>query len=230
MATLVDRVRGISQSSTNQTSDAEVVEFLKGGATILINSIPKELLGFAGTDSSSITTSGGYTITSDRILGVRRNGIECDPITLDKAYAQDYSFSSATSIYKATAIFPKYYTRASKIYIKPNPTTAQVGVVTYINVPSITTTTVSTTFVQIEEPLITYAAALDCLALAGHSTDVHNYIDEEDTEMMRELLTREHPEIQRAAQLFKQATEQAAIFVKMNSKMISLGAMMGGGQ
>lgn len=78
MATLLAKTRAISQTATTETTDDQVVDFLKAGAIFLINSTPKDLLSFMATDSSNITSNAGYDTLNDRVVMVRRNGIICD--------------------------------------------------------------------------------------------------------------------------------------------------------
>lgn len=166
MATLLLKTRALSQTTTNETSDIEVVDFLNAGAIFLINSIPKDLLTFMATDSSNITSSAGYDHGSDRVVMVRRNGIICDELPKEHIYAHA-SALTATSLFAGSTIFPKFYELGGKIFIKPNPSAVEAGVVSYIAIPSITSSTTTTTLDEIENPMVLYAAALDAMAASA---------------------------------------------------------------
>ena len=109
MATLISRVRAISQSTTSETPDTEVIEFLKQGANFLVNSLPLEKLWFA-SKSVAITTTTGAPVTTDKIISVTRNDLACVEIPTDMIYTQSTtSILGSESMYKGSAIFPVYY-------------------------------------------------------------------------------------------------------------------------
>lgn len=154
------------------TSNAEIVTFLNSGTVFLANTIPKDLLKFASGDSSNITHSNGFIINSgtvdvgDRITMVRRNGIICDELPENHIYAHTSAITT-TSLFKGNSIFPKWYIQNGRVFIKPNPTTNSAGQVTFIDIPTISTNTSNTVFSSIENPMLLYAAALDCVAVAS---------------------------------------------------------------
>lgn len=167
--TLISKVRAISGSST-ETSDAQVVNFLTAGATFLINSIPTGLLAHMATSSSNISGSSGYDITTEKVFSVTRGGIECDQLPQDQTYAHN-DIVTATSIHKGSTVFPKYFIRNGKVFIKPDPTVGQPGIIYEVKRPSITTSTTTTVLDQLENPMLNYAAALDLMSLSGYWAD-----------------------------------------------------------
>jgi len=167
MATLLAKARAISGTTTSETTDTEVVDFLNAGAIYLINSMPKELLSFMGTDTANITSSAGYDSNNDRVIMVRRNGIICDELPKERIYAHAGALT-ATSLFAGSNIFPKFYILGGSIYIKPDPSVGAPGVVTYIPKPSITSSTTTTDLDEIENPVILYAAALDSMAASSY--------------------------------------------------------------
>lgn len=167
MASYLSKVRGLSKSTTSETTDAQVVNFLNAGVIFVINGIPKDLLTFLSSDSSAITDSNGYDITNDRVTMVRRNGIVCDQLPDSKIYAHSGALS-VSSLYAGTTIFPKWYILNGKIYIKPDPSVGEPGYVTKITPPTIDENTTNTTLNEIENPVILYAAAMDAMALSGY--------------------------------------------------------------
>jgi hypothetical protein len=166
LATLVSKVRGISGSSTTITSNSKVVEYLKGGAGFTITGIPTALLAFAATNSTNIVTSTGYSVTTEKIFSVRRNGIECRRQPLEQDYANQAVLVSSTSLFKASAIHPKYVMRGALVFIRPNPTTAAIGVISRVVIPTIATNTSNTVLDEVENPMILFAASQDCMAMA----------------------------------------------------------------
>ena len=168
MATYLSRVRALTDSSTTQTSNAEVVDFLKSSINYVLMNIPKQLLWFAYTNAS-FTSSTGVSIPQNTIISVRRGSYECDELPKEYTYAAS---TTLTSFYKGSALFPKYYIRAGIVYTNPASTTGASGAVTYVNISATLMTTAVTstgiTLSPLEGPLIYHAAGLDFTALAGH--------------------------------------------------------------
>ena len=188
--TLISKVRGMSKTTTAISSNVQVVNFLNAGAKYVVQVTPDSMLGFLET-TTTISTASGITVNTNKVSSVRRNGIECDPIDKRLAYAYQTTTVTVTSLTKGSAIFPKYFERGGKIFIKPDPTTAQSGAVDYIAAPTITISTSNTSLDNLENPMVLYAAALDSLAAYGYynkkfsdavydvisSTDVSGYSD-----------------------------------------------------
>ena len=168
MATYLSRVRALTDSSTTQTSNAQVVDFLKSSVNYVLMSVPKQLLWFAYTNAS-FTSSTGVSIPQNTIISVRRGSYECDELPKEYTYAAS---TTLTSFYKGSALFPKYYLRAGIVYTNPASTTGAAGAVTYVNISATLMTTAVTssgiTLSPLEGPLIYHAAGLDFTALAGH--------------------------------------------------------------
>lgn len=164
---LLNRLRAITKSTTTEITDDDCVSFLQAGMTYTVSSIPNELLRFLADDSSDITDDNGYTIqNTDSILEVRRNNVLCDIVPPELSYQTTYS----GSLYKATKFFPKYFAIGNKLYIKPAPTTVEVGVVFSVTIPTIDSTTGSTAlaYENITHIVVDYAAALSFTALANY--------------------------------------------------------------
>lgn len=164
---LVQKVRDITNVTSADVSDSQIVTFLNAGAIFMLNSIPKALLGFLAEDSSNIVNSSGFDVDNDRVYSVRRNGIVCDEILDTDSYAYESTVVTATSLKKGSNIFPKYYWRNGKVYIKPDPTASQVGIVSEINIPTIAVATTTTTLDELENPMLLYASSLASAALAN---------------------------------------------------------------
>ena len=168
MSTLVSRVRAITGSTTTQTSNAQVSDFLLAGVKFVYSSIPKELMWPFATDGANINNGSGQAVTSDTILGVRREGLECREIPLADAYAQESAYSGLT-IKTLTATFPGYYIRAGTLYIKPDPDASNTGVITRLALPTIDADTEdSWTLAVLDSPIIQYASCFDFKGCASY--------------------------------------------------------------
>jgi len=168
MAILVNRVRGITGSTTTQTSDANVVSFIQSGVQYAISGIPKELQWQFASAGADITSSAGQRPASDTVLSVTRNSLECTEIPPILAYAQEAAHSS-TSLNAATTIFPAYYKREGLVFIKPNPSAGAVGTITSVAIPTITAATTDTwSFKVLDQVIINYSCGLDCNGIASY--------------------------------------------------------------
>lgn len=165
MATLAEKVRAISKSTSTQTSSDDIVTFLNMGCIFTVNCIPKELLTFMASDSAAITDGNGYDVLNDRVVMVRRDGIVCDELPPEKIYSHAGSLG-ATSLFAGSNTFPKFYVLNGRVYIKPDPSSGAQGFVTKVTPPTINSSTTTTTLDEIENPVILYAAAMDLMALS----------------------------------------------------------------
>ena len=168
MSTLLARVRAITGSTTTQSTDTQVVDFLKSSCDFIINQIPKKLLWPVASNSTNITDGNGFVCASDTIIDVRRNGLPCDEIDNSLAYAHE-SALTVDSIFERTVIFPGYILRNGRVFIKPNPTDSAVGIVTYVAFPTIVNDTQDTwTFRIFNNIIFQYAAGFDYLTIGSY--------------------------------------------------------------
>ena len=166
--TLIGRVRELSKSTTAQTQDAKVLQFVHDGAKFLLNSLPKQELWHVASESTAITSDSGYSVNTNVVLGVYRDGITCEQVSNEEAYAYS-SAVTATSLKAASKIFPIWYEQTGKIYIKPAPTGGESGKVILVDYESDVTTAASTwQLINIDGPAIKYAASLDAKAMAAY--------------------------------------------------------------
>ena len=163
MSTLVNKVRAITQSTTGETSNDEVVEFLSDGVGFLISHAPKELLSPYASEAS-FTTSTGVAHGNNVVLGARRGNYESQEV--DKSEAA-WLESGSGSYMIPTDAFPKHYERGGFIYLKPNPGTTSPAYLNYIATPSITTAT-SDVMGNLEPIVINRASGYDFKALGGY--------------------------------------------------------------
>lgn len=163
---LISRVRGFTKSTSTETSDADVASFVNDGGKWMLNSIPNELRWFASSDTS-VTNDAGVAVDPEAVLGVFRNRIACRPVSAMESYAYSTGLT-ATSLKKASAIFPVYYIESGKVFIKPAPTTGAAGKVVKVSYPSIGTTDTSWVLNNYDTPAIRYAASKDFEGLAAY--------------------------------------------------------------
>jgi hypothetical protein len=155
---------GLNSSSLSGTlfTNSEVVDALNLGLSMVVNSMPSMILTHAVTDSTPISNSTPYTINRDRVVSVRRDGIECMILPPDKLYVVS-SAKTASSIYDGSRLFPAYIRSSNKIYITPTPTSTQTAVVSYIKAPVSTTSTTGTSLGDLDSIAVTYAAGVVCI-------------------------------------------------------------------
>jgi len=249
MATYLSRIRAISGSTSTQTSNAQVVDFLKSSVNYIIQSVPKDMLWFAYTDAN-LTSSTGVVVPRNTIISVKRNGIECDELSNKFIYA---TVTTLTSLYAGTTLFPKHYIKSGKVYIHPTPTTGQAGVVTYVNLSStlITTSTSAsdTTLLPLDAPFVNYAAGMDYVSLSGYwaqkagdaqdaldkakylidsatnlsqGEDVEDALAEEDTELMSAGVNVAAQEINRANANISYYNSKSQLLSKKSEMMFQL--------
>jgi len=166
MATLMlDKLKSITKVTSTEITDTQLVYNLNAGSKYTIGSIPKHMVAFLASAGTNITDGSGQSVNKD-IADVRRNDITCAFAQIELSYYLSYS----DSIYKASAFFPKYFIRDGKVYIKPDPTTSEVGVISTITPPVITSTTDSDTinYSHLENIILLYASALTFTELASY--------------------------------------------------------------
>jgi hypothetical protein len=114
-------ITGISSVSTHSIEDAQ---------RFAVASIPKNLLRFA-LNRTSISSDGSSIVheINDSIIDVQRNGFSCKEIPFSESkWAND-----STSLKKATASFPVYWSDYDGIKIAPDTDGSNGGYVFYIN-------------------------------------------------------------------------------------------------
>ena len=111
---------------TEITSDIEAITgvgtadtgFIETAQRFVVSGVPKQLLWFAGVQSSAIQDANGYDISSsDKVLAVEREGYPASEVPFDLSKSIDDS----ASLHKVTNSFPKFYTAQGKVFIKPDP-------------------------------------------------------------------------------------------------------------
>jgi hypothetical protein len=171
MSDLRTRVRSITKSTTSETTDAEIDDFLNESSKLIISAMPKELLWPFATESSAVTDGNGFSFTSgqaaDAVLLVRRGARVCNEVPPALEYAME---SSSGSMYEPSKLFPKYYKRGAKLFIKPDPAsgTDEQGLVYFVYPPIPTGTDDTWVLSALEGALIYYSAGMDFSHLANN--------------------------------------------------------------
>ena len=117
-------------------SDADD-QFVKTAQKWVVSSIPKDLMLWAGT-STSTGSHGGNSSTAvvtlpqptDNIIDVQRNGFSAEEVPES---LQGF-IANSSSLHFATEIFPKYYIQAgNKVVVKPSPSDSETALVNYVD-------------------------------------------------------------------------------------------------
>ena len=74
LLTAIRAITGSVVSGTPATTDDQLIIFLNNASNFVINNLPIEYAIPFWKDSSAITSNAGFTVISDRIVQVRRNG------------------------------------------------------------------------------------------------------------------------------------------------------------
>ena len=150
MATLINKVRAITGSSSTISSGTQVMGYLESGAKYVLRSLPRGLLTEA-TTITSVTDSNGVELEKEWVFSVARNNFPA----VEQRYEESYAYyttalttdGSVQSWFQATTIFPKYYwgpsTKIGKValFVKPDPTTAASAKIVHVETPKLTTAT-----------------------------------------------------------------------------------------
>ena len=113
------------------------------------------VLSNGSTAETSSSPDEGGTVTGPNV--VKR-------IAKEVPDSQAYAFEdSSGSLNRATSLFPKYYKLEGKIWIKPDPTTIQKGVIVYAAPPVVDENTDSWVLAEYENIVLMYAGSLDFL-------------------------------------------------------------------
>ena len=111
---------------TGQTADAD---FIVSAQKFVVANVPKNLLLFAQTQSSTFTGGGGVSVNVDTITEVQRNGYSCRQISIsDSKWAAD-----STSLKKATTPHPVWWNDNGVIKILPEPAGSEDGYYYFID-------------------------------------------------------------------------------------------------
>ena len=115
---------------TGHSSKARnIVEYVNAGAKFILSALPEKFLWTVaneveidGFNSSGTSLIGdGSTVAYDKILAVYRYDGGKRRVCAEAPDKSIHIFDEATSLLRATEMFPKFYKLSGKIYIKPDP-------------------------------------------------------------------------------------------------------------
>ena len=189
MATLISRVRALTNSSTSYTSDAEVVEFIRQGVRYVLSVLPLHLASPFATDSSSVSSNPIY-IDTTKVISVKRGSIRCIQVPIDSAY----DIVDSNSLHLASVRYPAFYIEGNTISIAPVPSATATGTAKIVD-PTAKAAALSSTDTfsidQFDGIAIKYAAAMDLMNVSGYWGDsiLQNLNSTEVTTGARDALT-----------------------------------------
>ena len=105
------------------------VDFIPSAQKFVVANVPKNLLLFAQTQSSTFTGGGGVSVNVGTITEVQRNGYSCRQISIsDSKWAAD-----STSLKKATTTHPVWWNDNGVVKILPEPAGSEDGYYYFID-------------------------------------------------------------------------------------------------
>ena len=112
-------------------------QFLISAQKFVVSSIPKELLRWAGTNTTPGAHGGDSSPTTitlpqptDNIIDVSRNGFSAEEVS----ESMKGFIANSASLHFATETYPKYYTTAGNgVVVKPNPSDSETAIVNYVD-------------------------------------------------------------------------------------------------
>ena len=153
---------------TGETADGD---FIVSAQKFVVANVPKNLLLFAQTQSSTFTGGGGVSVNVDTITEVQRNGYSCRQISIsDSKWAAD-----STSLKKATTTHPVWWNDNGVIKILPEPAGSEDGYYYFINYTKIDDDS------DLRNVVINYACFKEFAKLMMDSTHQGNFSDSSST-------------------------------------------------
>jgi len=204
----------VNNITGNSNKARILVDYVNQGAKFVVSSLPEKFLWtianeetIQGHDGSDSVIGDGSSVPYDKILAVYRfDGSTISSNTISSAGTKRrvavevednniHIFDEASSLLRATKMFPKYYKLGGKIYIKPDPdynsqtgatssytdvdgntitvnaTSGDKGIIVYAAPPLVDENTDSWILAEFENVVIQYAASLDSLYQGGVHRD-----------------------------------------------------------
>ena len=127
----------VNNITGNNSKSRYLVPYINAGSKFLLSALPEKFLWTIAseTEISGFDTDGtsqigaGSSIAFDKILAVYRYEGNKRRIASEAPDKNIHIFDEASSLLRATKMFPKYYKLSGKIFIKPDPDyNAHVGV------------------------------------------------------------------------------------------------------
>jgi hypothetical protein len=196
----------VNNITGNKSKSRNLVPYINAGSKFLLSALPEKFLwtiaseteinGFSDAGVSEIGE--GSSIAFDKVLAVYRFDSGKKRICVEAPDKNIHIFDEASSLLKATKMFPKFYKLSGKIYIKPDPdynnqsgtnpesyielgasssTTVSAGagdkgVIVYSAPPIVDENTDSWILAEYENIVLFYAASLDHFRLSSVYRDL----------------------------------------------------------
>ena len=147
------------------------VDFIPSAQKFVVANVPKNLLLFAQTQSSTFTGGGGVSVNVDTITEVQRNGYSCRQISIsDSKWAAD-----STSLKKATTTHPVWWNDNGVVKILPEPAGSEDGYYYFIDYTKIDDDS------DLRNVVINYACFKEFAKLMMDSTHQGDFSDSSST-------------------------------------------------
>jgi hypothetical protein len=213
--------------------------FIVSAQKFVVANVPKNLLMFAQTQSSTFTGGGGVSVDADTITEVQRNGYSCTQISI----AESKWAADSGSLKKATSTHPVWWNDNGVIKILPEPAGSEDGYYYFIDHTKIDDDC------DLRNVVINYACFKEFAklmmadALQGDYTDstaatggTQNWIvDEEDSEMLTARVQTIQAQIaekthygQMSQQHYNLALAEIKSYIENNPKTLATAMAMQG--
>jgi len=153
---------------TGESADAD---FIVSAQKFVVANVPKNLLMFAQTQSSTFTGGGGVSVDADTITEVQRNGYSCTQISI----AESKWAADSGSLKKATSTHPVWWNDNGVIKILPEPAGSEDGYYYFIDHTKIDDDS------DLRNVVINYACFKEFAKLMMDSTHQGNFSDSSTT-------------------------------------------------
>ena len=153
---------------TGETADAD---FIVSAQKFVVANVPKNLLMFAQTQSSTFTGGAGVSVDADTITEVQRNGYSCSQISI----AESKWAADSGSLKKATSTHPVWWNDNGVIKILPEPAGSEDGYYYFIDHTKIDDDS------DLRNVVINYACFKEFAKLMMDSTHQGNFSDSSTT-------------------------------------------------
>ena len=196
----------INNITGNDSKSRYLIPYINAGSKFILSSLPEKFLwtiasetevnGWDDTDTNNDNIGAGSAIAYDKVLAVYRYDSGKKRICSEAPDNSIHIFDEASSLLRATKMFPKFYKLSGKIYIKPDPdyndtssatsytelgassTTAvsanagDKGIIVYSAPPIVDENTDSWILAEYENIVLYYAASLDYFRLSSVYRDL----------------------------------------------------------
>ena len=198
----------VNNITGNDSKSRYLIPYINAGSKFLLSALPEKFLWtiaseseITGWDTDGVSQIGsGSSIAYDKVLAVYRLDGGKKRVCAEAPDKNIHIFDEASSLLKATKMFPKFYKLSGKIYIKPDPdynahvgsgnafqhtytdiegTSVPVdseegdkGVIVYSAPPIVDENTDSWILAEYENIVLFYAASLDHFRLASVYRDL----------------------------------------------------------